>query len=156
MMLRRRDIVCALGVGASMAALPGIATAHAAQPTVPLLVVATGLVSDAAFEQGVGAGQRHLFQAQGGDYADLLSTLVRQRGERLAALVRPSSAILLEQALRDVGGRLTGRMVLLAPAEELALAQWAFQIGDQLAQLGTADQRFSFTGQPLVALSATL
>ncbi len=156
MMLRRRDFVCALGVGASMAALPGIATAHAAQPRAPLMVVATGLVSDAAFEQGVGAGQRHLFQAKGGDYADLLATLVRQRGERLAALVRPASAILLEQALRDSGGRLTGRMVLQAPAEDQTLARWAFQIGDQLARLGTVDQRFSFTGQPLVVLSATL
>lgn len=155
-MLRRRDFVCALGVGASMAALPGIATAHAAQPRASLMVVATGLVSDAAFEQGVGAGQRHLFQAKGGDYADLLATLVRQRGERLAALIRPASAILLEQALRDSGGRLTGRMVLQAPAEDQTLARWAFQIGGQLARLGAVDQRFSFTGQPLVALSATL
>lgn len=163
MMTDRRNFIGMLAAATSAAALTGPATAAASFGTPrlrkatagALTVIETGLPTDAAFARGAGATQTHRFSVSVDSYFDLLARFEERRTMPLLAFVRPADSILIEQALRDGGGRLLERRSLRAPALGDQLA-WAHQVGALLAGGVAADQWLSFDGHPFIAIVAGL
>ncbi len=139
--LPRRSLL-QLGVtvaaGSTLAAAPW---AHASPhtPGAPLAsgdtpwVLQVGLDTDAGFARGAAGHASHHFRVDASGYGTLVAALTASRGAQVLALLDPAHALLVEQAVRDSGARLSGRWQLQAPSVPLRAA-WAQQLGHQLSQ----------------------
>jgi hypothetical protein len=163
MMPNRRDFIGTLAAAASVAALTMPATAAALSgfpkdrgvSRAVALSIETGLPTDAAFACGAAAMETHRFLASADAYVDLLARFAACQSMPILALTSPANAILIEQALRDSGGRLLERHCLRAPAECDQLA-WAYEVGGHLANGTTRDRQLSHHGHLFIAIVAYL
>lgn len=163
MMLDRRSFIGVVAAAAGAGALPGQATATMLSGSVTgggecgadALIVGTGLPTDAAFARGAAATGTHRFLVNADGYLGLLARFEACRGMRILTLTSPANALLIEQALRDGGGRLQERSALRAPTRGDRLA-WAHEIGGRLAGGDMTGLRLSQDGHLHIALAATL
>lgn len=136
---RRRLIKTAgLGSAASLAPLSGFALGEKGGHS-PNLIVQSGLPTDWAFAQGVGASHVLPIQLTIENYSYLVEVFRKTPGKKIFALVETANGILIEEAARDSGARLSFSEQVQSPSVEFR-DTWARELGKSIAD----QQRVNF------------
>ena len=161
MKIKRRTVLQALGMASVYGAVstPTFAASTLVSARKSRILLNTGLRSDTAFMQAIKPDATLLFNGTVQDFQKLGDSLLALEHCHIFALVEPASSILIEEAVREAGGRVQIQMPVaqqLNKHHTLEEHDWAAQVGEVLLSDQLSDLSHFEGGGTYIALKLSV